>query len=136
MSAAVDREILALEDDLTSATREADVDRLDRLYADDIIFTGITGVICDKSAVMDEARRGRAQRAAGAASPTAPVVVGYEKDDIRAVQHGDTAVTSYRFAVTIRADGKEVIRSYRTTNVWMKRGETWQVVAAQTAALA
>jgi ketosteroid isomerase-like protein len=62
-------------------------------------------------------------------------VVAYEKDDLRAIRHGDTAVASFRFGVTIRGDGQDVVRRYRTTNVWMKRSERWQVVAAHTAPL-
>ncbi|HVQ41224.1 MAG TPA: nuclear transport factor 2 family protein [Vicinamibacterales bacterium] len=134
MDAQGDREILVQEDRLTDATRNIDVDTLDGLYAEDIIFTGVTGAICDKRAVMDEARRGLAARLA-AASSDAMAVVAYDKDEIRAIRHGDTAVASFRFGVTIRGDGQEVVRRYRTTNVWMKRSDRWQVVAAHTAAL-
>jgi hypothetical protein len=42
-------------------------------------------------------------------------------------------VSSYRFGVTLRNEGQDVTGRYRTTNVWMKRTETWQVVAAHTA---
>jgi len=134
MDAQGDREILVQEDRLTDATRNIDVDTLDGLYAEDIIFTGVTGAICDKRAVMDEARRGLAARLA-AASSDAMAVVAYDKDEIRAIRHGDTAVASFRFGVTIRGDGQEVVRRYRTTNVWIKRSDRWQVVAAHTAAL-
>lgn len=132
---AVDREILALEEQLTKATRDVDVDTLDAIYANDIIFTGVTGVICDKRGIMDEARRGLEARRAAAAAPGTPAVVSYDKDDLRAVRHGTTAVASFRFRVTIRGGDQEVIRQYRTTNVWMRRADTWQVVAAHTALL-
>ena len=112
-----------------------DVDTLDALYADDIIFTGVTGAICDKRSIMDEARRGLAERQAATANPGTASVVSYDKDDLRSVRNGTTAVTSYRFGVTIRGEGQEVTRQYRTTNVWMRRGEAWQVVAAHTAML-
>ena len=135
MTGIVDTDIAAAEERLTEATRRVDVDALDRIYADDIMFTGVTGVICDKNAVMDEARRGVAERQA-AAEKRMPVVVSYDKDDLRTVRHGATAVSSFRFSVTIRADGQEEItRRYRSTNVWMKRAEQWQVVAAHTAAM-
>ena len=135
MESHTDREILAEEARLTEATRNLDVDALDRIYADDIIFTGVTGAICDKAAVMDEARRGAAARQGAGPNPAGPSVVAYDKDEIRAIRHGDTAVASFRFGVTIRNDGQEVVRRYRTTNVWMKRPDGWQVVAAHTAAL-
>ena len=131
----VDQEIQALEENLTVATREMDIKALEGLYADDIIFTGVTGVICSKPAIMDEARRGLAAREAAAATSGSAAVVSYEKDDLRAVRHGSTGVASFRFGVTIRSDGQEVTRYYRTTNVWVKRGDAWQVVAAHTAVL-
>jgi len=135
MTGRIDTDIAAAEERLTDATRQVDVDALDRIYADDIMFTGVTGVICDKKAVMDEARRGVAERKA-AAEKQSPVVVSYDKDDLRTVRHGATAVSSFRFSVTIRANGQEEItRRYRSTNVWMKRAEQWQVVAAHTAAM-
>jgi len=129
----IDRDIVAEEDRLTQATRGLDVETLARLYADDIMFTGVTGVICSKANLLDEARRGVTARQAETSN--APTVVSYDKDDLHGVRHGDTAVTSYRFGVTIRHDGQETIRRYRTTNVWMKRGDAWQVVAAHTAGL-
>jgi ketosteroid isomerase-like protein len=134
MKQQIDREILAEEERLTLATRNLDVDALDAIYADDIIFTGVTGVICDKAAVMDEARRGVAQRAQATAGSDA-AVVSYDKDEIMAVRYGDTGVASFRFGVTIHHDGQEVTRRYRTTNEWVKRPARWQVVAAHTAAL-
>jgi ketosteroid isomerase-like protein len=132
-----DREIVLQEERLTQATRNIDVDALDRLYADDIMFTGVTGAICNKTQVMDEARRGLAerQRAAAAGAAAEAQVVDYSKDDVRTVRHGDTAVSSFAFGVTIRNDGKEVTRKYRTTNVWIKKSGEWSVVAAHTALL-
>jgi ketosteroid isomerase-like protein len=130
----LDMDIVALEERLTDATRRVDIDALNRIYADDIIFTGVTGVICDKKGIMDEALRGAAARQSPS-SAASPAVVAYEKDDLRTVRHGATAVSSFRFSITIRGDGQEVTRRYRSTNVWMKREDQWQVVAAQTAAL-
>jgi Domain of unknown function (DUF4440) len=58
MSRTLEQDILAQEERLTLATRQLDLDALDRIYADDIMFTGVTGATCDKSSLMDEARRG------------------------------------------------------------------------------
>jgi ketosteroid isomerase-like protein len=129
----MEHEVLENEQHLTQATRSLDIDALDRIYAEDIMFTGVTGATCNKSALMDEARRGLAQReAAGTARQS---VTAYEKDDLKFVAHGDTAVTTYRFAVRIQLEDKEINRRYRTTNVWMKRQGRWQVIAAHTASL-
>jgi ketosteroid isomerase-like protein len=135
MKPSLDREVVAAEDRLTEATRSVDVATLDRLYADEIIFTGVTGAICDKNAIMDEARRGQAERRKAAETPGMPSVVSYNKYDLQGVRHGDTAVASFSFGITVRNAGQEVTRRYRTTNVWLKRNGEWQVVAAPTAAL-
>ncbi len=132
--ATTEQEILAQEDRLTQATRQLDLDVLDRLYADDILFTGVTGATCDKSSLMDEARRGRTERQA--APETQHFVASYDKADIKVVAHGDTAVTSWRFVITIRNNGQETTRMYRTTNVWMRRQPGWQVIAGHTSSLA
>ncbi|HQQ76011.1 MAG TPA: nuclear transport factor 2 family protein [Thermoanaerobaculia bacterium] len=134
MTGTLEQEILAQEERLTRATREIDLDALDRIYADDILFTGLTGATCGKSSLMDEARRGAAERQA-AAGGAKPFVASYAKDDVKVVAHGDTAVTSYRFVVTIQSQGQEIKRGYRTTNVWMKRPPGWQVMAGHTASL-
>jgi ketosteroid isomerase-like protein len=133
MTGTLEQEILAQEERLTLATRQLDLDALDSIYANDIMFTGVTGATCDKSSLMDEARRGVAQRKA--AAETKHFVASFDKEDIRVVTHGDTAVTSYRFIVTIQNDGQETKRRYRTTNVWMKRQPGWQVMAGHTASL-
>ena len=57
----------------------------------------------------------------------------YDKEDLKVVWLGDTAVTSYRFVVKMKGPGVDVHRRYRTMNVWAKRDTSWQVVAAQTA---
>lgn len=133
MPLSTEEDVLAQEERLTQATRRLDVEALDGIYAEDIMFTGVGGQICDKAALMGEARRGQAQRADAAGRS---VVARYDKEDVRMVAHGDTAVTSYRFVVTIATDGKETRHSYRTSNVWMRRAGRWQVVAAHTSALA
>ena len=132
--ATTEQEILAQEEQLTQATRQLDLDVLDRLYADDILFTGVTGATCGKSSLMDEARRGRTERQA--AAETQHFVASYDKGDIKVAAHGDTAVTSWRFVITIRNNGQETTRIYRTTNVWMRRQPGWQVIAGHTSSLA
>lgn len=132
MDRQLERDIQSKEDELTRATRDVDVELLDQLYADDILFTGVTGAVCTKAAIMDEARRGRAERQA---APGAAKVVAYDKDDLKMVGEGATAVTSYRFLITIRTGNEDTVRIFRTTNVWSRRPAGWQVIAAHTAAL-
>ena len=130
----IEQEILAQEENLTQATRNHDVEALNRIYADDIMVTGVTGEVCSKATMIEEARQGIAQRQAATAAGKS-FVSSYDKEDIKVVSHGDVGVSSYRFIVKIKGEGIDVNRRYRTTNVWMKRQARWQVIAAHTASL-
>jgi ketosteroid isomerase-like protein len=132
MSTDTEQAILAQEEVLTSSTRKLDIDALDRIYADDILMTSVLGETCGKAFLMDEARRGVAQRQSAAAAGK-HFEGSYEKEDLKTIVLGDTAITSYRFVVRMKGPGVDVHRRYRTTNVWAKRNGTWQIVAAHTA---
>jgi ketosteroid isomerase-like protein len=130
----IEQEILAQEENLTQATRNLDIQALDSIYANDIMVTGVTGEVCGKNTMIEEARQGIAQREAAIAAGK-KFVSSYDKEDIKVVSHGNVAISSYRFVVKIKGDGIDVNRWYRTTNVWMKRQAQWQVIAAHTASL-
>jgi ketosteroid isomerase-like protein len=132
MPANAEQAILAAEENLAQATSTVNIDALDGIYADDILMTNVLGEACGKSALMQEARRGAAQRASTKSSGE-PIETSYEKEDIKVAVHGDAAVSSYRFVVRMKGPALDVHRRYRTTNVWMRRQGRWQVVAAHTA---
>jgi ketosteroid isomerase-like protein len=133
MDAALEKDIVAQEEKLTQASKTIDVEALDRLYADDIMMTSVLGHTgCNKAAILDEARRGIAQRQAASEAGT-PFETSYTKEDLQVVGQNDTAVSSYRFVVKIKGGSVNVERKYRTTNVWMRRDGRWQVIAAHTA---
>jgi len=132
MAGNLEQEIVTQEEHLTEATRKLDITALDRIYADDILMTSVLGEPCGKSFLIEEAKRGIAQRDSAAAAGK-QAVVSYDKEDLKIVRNGDAAVASYRFVVHVKADGIDIRRRYRTTNVWMKRQERWQIVAMHTA---
>ena len=126
-------EILEQEDRLASAKRTLDLDAIDRIYADDLLLTGVLGEpTCSKTAVMDEMRRGIAQRDAAKKKGTS-FDMRAENEDTRVVTWGDTAIANYRFVVTVKGPNVDLRRRYRTTNVWVKRDGRWQIIAAHMA---
>lgn len=126
-------EILEQEEVLANAKRTLDLGAIDGIYADDLLMTGVLGEpTCSKSAVMDEMRRGIAQRDA-AKSGGKQLDTRTENQDTKVVVLGDTAVASYRFVVGFKGPSLDVSRRYRTTNVWVKRDGRWQIVVAHTA---
>jgi ketosteroid isomerase-like protein len=134
MHGTVEQEILTQEENLTQAKRKLDIAALDRLYADDVMFTGVTGEVCGKAGLMSEARQGIIQRDAAAAQGK-KMTASFDKEDFKVVTHGDTAVASYRFVIQIQGEGIDIHRRYRSTDVWLKRESTWQVIAGHMASL-
>ena len=120
-------EILQQEEQLANAKRTLDLDAIDRIYADDLLLTGVLGEpTCSKTAVMDEVRRGIAERD-GAKARGAQFETLTENEDTKVMALGDTAVANYRFVVTIKGPNLNLRRRYRTTNVWAKRDGSWQI---------
>jgi len=134
MHGTVEQEILTQEENLTQAKRKLDIAALDRIYADDVLFTGVTGEVCGKAGLMSEARQGILQREAAVAQGK-KMVASFDKEDIKVITHGDTAVASYRFVIQIQGEGIDIHRRYRSTDVWLKRENAWQVIAGHTASL-
>ena len=54
-------------------------------------------------------------------------------EDVTVRAYGETAVANYRFVENINGGEVDLHRTYRTTNVWMRRDGRWQIVAAHTA---
>jgi ketosteroid isomerase-like protein len=126
-------EILEQEEQLARAKRTLDLDAIDRIYADDLLLTGVLGEpTCNKTAVMDEMRRGIAQRDSAKAGGTQFNTIT-ANEDTKIVALGDTAIANYRFVVTVQGPNLDLRRRYRTTNVWVKRDGRWQIVAAHMA---
>jgi ketosteroid isomerase-like protein len=121
----VEKEISKLEEELTRTEMRVDIEALDRVYADDIMVTAPIGICVDKKAVMSEVRL-----AADKAK-----IARYDKDDLTIRAFGNTAVSSYRISAEATFEGTPLSRQFCTTNVWMKRGGSWQIVARHTANL-
>ena len=126
-------EILQQEEQLAHAKRTLDLGAIDSIYADDLLLTGVLGEpTCSKSAVMDEVRRGIAERDSAKAGGAQFETVT-ENEDTKVMALGETAIANYRFVVTIKGPNLNLHRRYRTTNVWAKRDGRWQIVAAHMA---
>src|SRR5262245_24759839 len=122
----LEREICSLEEALTQTEMHADVEALDRIYADDIMVTAPIALVVDKPAVMHEVRE-VAQKAK---------VESYDKTDLKVRSYGnDLAVTSYVIAAKATFEDTKVDRRFCITNVWARRGGRWQIVARHTANL-
>ena len=133
MTTTMEQEIVQQEQQLSEAKRALDLAAVDRLYADDLVLTGVMGEpTCTKATIVEEIKRGIADRERSRASGAA-VEMSIENEDMKVARHGDTAIANYRFVVKAKGPGIDVRHRYRTTNIWMKRDARWQIVAAHTA---
>jgi hypothetical protein len=119
-----DPEIVALEAELRTAQLGADVAALDRLIADDLLFTG------------PERELGTKAQDLSAHGSGAVRVRSHEPEELRIRRVGaDAAVSALRARLAVEVAGTLFRGTYRYTRVWAREGASlgdggaWRVVA-------
>jgi hypothetical protein len=117
-SAAV-REVLALMEELRTATLEGDVSVHERLYAPDFVLTSQSGT-----------RYGRAEAIADAKSG----FERYENSDVLATAYDDTVIVNFvneRKRRAVAEPGR-----FRVSTVWVRSPAGWRIVLQQSSRIA
>jgi len=115
---APDPEIVAVEARLRAAQLNADVDALDQLIADDLLFTGPDGNLATKADDLAAHRSG---------------VVRFRKhepEELRIRRLGaNIAIAALRARLAVEIAGSVESGTYRYTRVWVREsGGSWRVV--------
>jgi ketosteroid isomerase-like protein len=120
-----DPEIVTLEAEIRAAQLAADVASLDRLIAEDLLFTGPDGKLGTKT--QDLAAHG-----SGAVR-----VREHEPEELRIRRVGpDAAIVALRTRLVVEVAGRTVRGTYRYTRVWAReQGNDWRVVGGHVAAV-
>ena len=115
---AADPEIVALEARLRRAQLDADVATLDRLIADDLLFTGPDGQLGTKA-------RDLAAHGSGVVRFRA-----HEPEELRVRRVGsDVALVARRTRLAVEVSGTLVRGTYRYTRIWARESDgAWRVV--------
>ena len=108
-------EILALEDQRIEAMTNGDVETLEKILADDLIYTHTTARLDTKASFIDAVKTGK--------SNYKSVV----RKDIQVRQFGDTAVVTGHAKFHVGDNKFEA----RFIDVYVKRKGAWQMVAWQ-----
>ena len=110
----------ALEDFLAAAA-SGDKKVFESFFADDVIYTGSSGVRMDKAAVMKSigARVGNGAK------------VAYRAEDITVHPYDNTVIVNFRMAVDAEHRGRRETLYFRNTGTFLKLHGKWQVVAWQ-----
>jgi hypothetical protein len=112
-----------LKEFLDGASRN-DAATHNRFWAEDLIYTGSSGMRIGKSDIL------RDLRSAPAPKPGDPKIT-YGAEDIRIQQYGDTAIVAFRLVGTTEKDGKVVVTKYLNTGAFLERNGKWHAVSWQ-----
>jgi ketosteroid isomerase-like protein len=115
--------IRLLESRRYRAMCEADAKTLEELLADSLVYTHSYGGADSKASYLDGIRSKKWQYRA----------VERPIEDIQV--HGDCAVVTGQVKIELLSDGKPKKLNSRFTNVWVKGGQGWQMVAWQSTPL-
>lgn len=115
---APDPEIVALEAQLRAAQLGADVATLDRLIADELLFTGPDGRLATKAQDLDAHQSGAVRFRA------------HDPEELRVRRVGaNVAVSALRARLAVEVAGTLVRGTWRYTRVWAREdGTAWRVV--------
>jgi ketosteroid isomerase-like protein len=113
----VETTIVGLEEKLQQAMLSSNVQALDELIADDLVFTMHTGLVITKQDDLEAHRTGIQKFTA----------IDLTDQQIR--HYGDCAVVTLKAHLTGVFQGQDYSACYRFTRVWIKRGNRWQIAA-------
>jgi ketosteroid isomerase-like protein len=115
---APDPEIVAVEAQLRSAQLNADVDALDELIADDLLFAGPDGNLATKADDLAAHRSGLVR------------FRKHEPEELRIRRVGaDVAIAALRAHLTVEISDSVSSGTYRYTRVWAREADgKWRVV--------
>ena len=116
MSAA---EILDLEEARCRAMIAADATTLARLFDDDLVWTHASAHVDTKAAFLAKI------------SGAAVRYVSMDRSDVEVRVAGTTAVSTGRVALNVVIAGEAMVLSNRYTDVWVRRADTWRMLAWQ-----
>ena len=115
----VKENLMKLEQEDSQAFVKGDTAKIDRDTSDSMAFTA-----------PDGSTSGKAEAIAGLKSGD----LKYESSvlsDFKVMQYGDTAVVTYQSVDKGSYKGQDISGTYRWTDVWVKHGGKWQIVAGQ-----
>jgi ketosteroid isomerase-like protein len=113
----VDQIIRHVDQERIQAQIGADAAALDRIYADDFIGIGPSGVARTKSQVIADFTSGNLR------------FQSITTDDVRVRVYGNTAVETGRSTMIGQDGAKPVPRDNRFTRVWVKQQRGWRLVS-------
>jgi ketosteroid isomerase-like protein len=108
--------ILELEERLRFAMCNSDIDELDNLLADNLIFTNHLGQVVSKTEDLESHRK------------RIFVICSVSLSNQKIIDLGDSAVVTTQAEISGSYNGQPTAGKFRFTRVWSNNGIGWQVV--------
>lgn len=121
---ATEQAILKLEQAWEDALVKNDFPALDKLYADNLIYTHSSGVVDNKTTYIDNLKAGNTK------------YLSLKRDDIKVTVYGNTAVVTCHWLIKLLSKGNPVEVNARYLHVYVKQKAGWQMVAHQATRIA
>ena len=115
----VTQTLTKMEQEDSKAFVKGDTTIVDRDTADSFVFTAPDGTTSGKADAINMVKNGDLKFESSVLS------------DFKVMQYGDTAVVTYQSVDKGTYKGQDISGTVRWTDVWVKRGGKWQVVAGQ-----
>ena len=116
-SSKAEQELLKANQEYDAAIVGNDVKTLERIFADEFVFTDYNGEVKNKAQQLDFFRSGALKLESG------------ESDDVEIRLYKNVAVMTGRFTARRSAGGKKIEIRERYTAVWVKQKGRWRLVA-------
>lgn len=114
-----EREVKHIEDQIGEAVVSRDAAFVDRIWAEEFVYTGVRGEVKNKADILAELKAGDLKFDL------------LKFDDVRVRIFGDAAVVTGRAITKGRSKQGEISGQFRYTRVYVKRKGAWQLVAFQ-----
>jgi ketosteroid isomerase-like protein len=113
----VEQTLMKIERDALAALLKKDIAAFGRIFADDAVVITPDGSPQTKAQLLADVKSGDL------------VIEASEMSDMKVRAYGDTAVVTYVSADKGKFKGQDISGRYRWTDVFVRRGGTWQIVA-------
>jgi ketosteroid isomerase-like protein len=117
-AAGADQALKDLERQWAESLKNRDEDALNRILADDFIFTAEDGKVYNKAEYVEAATK-------------MVKVDSYKLDELTARVYGGAGVVAGRWTGKMTVDGKDAGGAFRFTDTLVRRQGRWQVIASQ-----
>jgi hypothetical protein len=115
----VEQTLMKMERDALAALLKRDTAGFGRIFADEAVLITPDGTPQTKSQLLADVKSGDL------------VIASSEISDMKVRAYGESAVVTYVTVDKGKYKGEDISGRYRWTDVFVRRGGTWQIVAGQ-----